>query len=111
MVDGGMCFIKAYRRLDVQSDTLTRDATQSSTASCGESSSESVASTASLNSQASPLPVSAGEPHRVSEDHPICAARNRVHRSTATKTNMEKNERTVVTTPLHYEYEEIVNML
>jgi hypothetical protein len=33
-----------------------------------------------------------------------------VHRSTATKTNMEKNERTVVTTPLHYEYEEIVNM-
>ena len=110
MVDGGTSFIKAYRPLDAQSDTLTREATQSSTASCGESSSESVAPTASLNSQASPLPVSAVEPHRVSEDHPICAARNRVHRSKATKTSVEKNERTVVTTPLNYEYEEIVNM-
>src|SRR5688572_14250042 len=110
MVDGGTSFIKAYRQLDAQPDTLTREATQSSTTSCGESSSESVASTASLNSQASPLPVSAVEPHRISEDHPICAARNRVHRSTATKTSMKKNERTVVTTPLHYEHEKIVNM-
>jgi hypothetical protein len=111
MVDGGTSFIKAYRRLDAQSDTLTRDATQSSTASCGESSSESVASTASLNSQASPPPASGVGPHRISEDHPICAAKNRVHRSTATKTSREKNERTVVTTPLNYEYEEIANML
>ncbi len=109
MVDGGASFIKAYKRLDAQSDTLTREATQSSTASCGESSSESVASTASLNSQASTLPASGVKPHRISEDHPICAARNRVHRSKATKTSMEKNERTVVTTPLHYEYEKIGN--
>ena len=109
MVDGGTSFIKECRRPDSQSDILSRETTQSPSASCGESSSESVASTASLNSQASPLPVSAVEPHRISEDHPICAARNRVPRSKATKTSVEKDERTVVTTPLNYEYEELVN--
>jgi hypothetical protein len=82
---------------------------QSPSASCGKSSSESVISTASLNSQASPLPVSPVESHTIWIDHPICATGNRVQRSSAKKARIEENERTVVTTPFKYEDEEIDN--
>lgn len=108
-MDGGPSFIKAYKRLDSQSDTLTRETTQSPTASCGESSSKSVASQVSLNSQASPLPVLPVESHMISEDHPICAAGKTMQRS-STKTRMEENGRIVATAPLSkYEDDEVVN--
>jgi hypothetical protein len=96
--DGGISFIEACERLDSQSDTLTREATQSSGVSCGESSSESVTAPASLNSQACSLPVLPVEPHMRSKDQLICATGNTVHRSSA-KTRTEKNERIVATTP------------
>ena len=108
-MDGGISFIEAWKRLDSQSDTLTRETTQSPSASCGESSSKSVASQVSLKSQACPLPVSPVEPHMISEDHPICAAGNTVQRS-STKTRMEENGRIVATAPLSkYEDDEVVN--
>ena len=97
-MEGGISFIEACERLDSQSDTLTRETTQSPGISCGESSSESVAAPVSLNSQACSLPVLPVEPHMRSKDKPICAAGNRVHRSSA-KTRTEKNERIVATTP------------
>jgi hypothetical protein len=102
-VDGGISFIEAYELLDSQSDTLTRDTTQSPGISCGESSSESVAAPASLNSQVCSLPVLPVEPHMRSKDRLICATGNTVHRSSA-KTRTEKNERNVATTPL-YQYD------
>ena len=108
-MDGEILSTEACERLDWQSDIFTRNATQSSSVSCGESSSESVASQASLNSQACPLPVSPVEPHMPLKDHPICAAGNTVQRS-STKTNMKHNERIVVTAPLSkYEDDEVVN--
>ena len=107
-MDGGNSFIEARKRLDSQSDTLTRETTQPSGASCGESSSESVASPASLKSHAGPLPVSSVEPHILLKDQPICAAGNTVHNSSV-NTRKEANERIVTTTPYKYEDEEIVN--
>ena len=108
-MDGGVSTIEAWKRLDSQSDTLTRETTWLSGTSCGESSSESVAFPASLKSQACPLPVSPIEPHRVLKDHPICAAGNRVQSSSA-KTRMEEYERIVATASLSkYEDDEIVN--
>jgi hypothetical protein len=95
-VDGGISFIEACERLDSQSDTLTRETTQSPGISCGESSSESVAAPASLNSQACSLPVLPVEPHVRSKDELICATGNTVHRSSA-KTRTGKNERMVAT--------------
>jgi len=97
-VDGEISFIETCERLDLQSDTLTRETTQSPGISCGESSSESVAAPASLNSQACSLPVLPVEPHMRSKDQPICATGNTVHRSSA-KTRTGKNERIVATTP------------
>ena len=106
---GGSSFIEARKRLDSQSDTLTRETTQPSGASCGESSSESVASPASLKLQACPLPVSSVEPHMLLKDQPICAAGNTVHNSSA-NTRKEANERIVTTAPLSkYEDDEVVN--
>ena len=102
-MDGGISFIEACELLDSQSDTVTRETTQSPAISCGESSSESVAVPASLNSQACSLPVSPVEPHMRSKDQLICARGNRVHRSSA-KTRTEKNERIVAITP-SYQYE------
>jgi hypothetical protein len=108
-VDGGISSIEACERLDWHSEALTREATQSSGVSCGESSSKSVASTASLKSQVFPFPGSPVGPHIMLKDHPICAAGNTVQRS-STKTRMEKNERSVVTAPLSkYEDDEVVN--
>jgi hypothetical protein len=108
-VDGEISSIEACERLNWQSDTLTREVTQSSGVSCGESSSESVASPTSLKSQTCPFPVSPAEPHMTLKGHPICAAGNRVQRS-STKTRMEENERIVATAPLSkYEDEEVVN--
>ena len=108
-MDGGISFIETCVRLDGQPDTLTRELTQSSGVSCGESSSESVASPTSLKSQTCPLPVSPVEPHMILKGHPICAAGNTVQRS-STKTRMEENERIVATAPLNkYEDEEVVN--
>ena len=108
-MDGGISFIEACERLDSQSDTLTRETTQSPAISCGESSSESVATPASLNSQACSLPVLPVEPHMLLKGHPICAAGNTVQRSSA-KTRMEENERIVATAPLSkYEDDEVVN--
>lgn len=108
-MDGGISSLEACERLNWQSDTLIRDVTQSSGVSCGESSSESIASPASLKSQACPLPVSPVEPHIPLKDHPICAAGNTVQRS-STKTRMGKHERIVTTVPLSkYEDDEGVN--
>jgi hypothetical protein len=104
-VDGGASSTQACERLEWQSDALIRDVTQSSGVSCGESSSVSVASPASLKSQACPLPVSPVEPHIILKDHPICAAGNTVQRS-STKTSMEENDRIVTTVPLS-KYEDI----
>jgi hypothetical protein len=98
-VDRGLSSIEACERLDWQSDTRIREATQSSGVSCGESSSESVASPTSLKSRACPLPVSPVEPHMLLNDHPICAAGNTVQKSSA-KTRMEENERIVATASL-----------
>ena len=97
-MDGGISFIEACERLDSQSDTLTRETTQSPGISCGESSSESVAVTASLKSPACSLPVLPVEPHMRSKDQLICATGNIVLRSSA-KTRTGKNERIVATTP------------
>ena len=109
-VDGGVSTIEAWKRLDSQSDTLTRETTQPSSTSCGESSSESVASPASLKSQACPLPVSPIEPHTISEVHPICAAGNTVHSRSSAKTRIERHERIVTTASLSkYEDDETVN--
>jgi len=108
-VNGGISFINACERLESQSDTLTRETTQSPTASRGESSSESVVSMASLNSQASPLPVSPVEPYAILIDQPICATGKRVQRSSAKKARIKENVRTVVTTPFKYEDKAIVN--
>ena len=102
-MDGGISFIEARELLDSQSDTLTRETTQSPGISCGESSSESVAAPASLNPQACSLPVSPVEPHMRSKDQLICANGNTAHRSSA-KTRTEKNERIIATTP-SYQYE------
>ncbi len=102
-MDGGISFIEACERFNSQSDTLTRETTQSPGISCGESSSESVAAPASLNSQACSLPVLPVEPHMLLKGHPICAAGNTVQRSSA-RTRMEENERIVATTPL-YQYD------
>ena len=108
-MDGGISSTQACERLNWQSDTLMRDVTQSSGVSCGESSSESAASPASLKSQACPLPVSPVEPHIPLKDHPICAAGNTVQRS-STKTRMGKHERIVATVPLSkYKDDEGVN--
>ena len=108
-MDGGISSLEACERLDSQSDTLTRETTQSSTASCGESSSKSATSQTSLKSQACPLPVSPVEPHMKLKDHPICAAGKTVQRS-STKTRMEENGRVVATAPLSkYEDDEVVN--
>ncbi len=108
-MDGGTSSTQACKRLEWQSDALIRDVTQSSGVSCGESSSVSVASPASLKSQASPLPVSPVEPHTIVNDHATCPAGNRVQRNSA-KTNMEHNERILTTTPLSkYEDTEVVN--
>ena len=108
-VDGGASSTQACERLEWQSDALIRDVTQSSGDSCGESSSVSVASPASLKSQACPLPVSPVEPHTIVKDHATCPAGNRVQRNSA-KTNMEHNERILTTTPLSkYEDNEVVN--
>ena len=82
----------------MQFGTLTLEATQSSGVSCDEPSPESVAVTASLKSRACSLPVSPVEPHRISQDHPICAAGERVHRSSA-ETRKEEHARIVATTP------------
>lgn len=108
-VDGGPSFIKKYARLDSQSDTLTRETTQSPSASCGESSSKSVSSQASLKSQACPVPVSPVESHMISEVHPTCAAGNAVHSRSSTRTRIEVHERIVTTTPYKYEDDKIVN--
>lgn len=97
-MDGGISFIEACERLDSQFDTLTRETTQSSGVSCGESSSVSVAAPESLKSQACSFPVSPVEPHMLSTAHLICASGNSVHRSSA-KTRTENNERVVATTP------------
>ena len=108
-MDGGTSSTQACERLEWQSDALIRDVTQSSGVSCGESSSVSVASPASLKSQACPLPVSPVEPHTIVKDHATCPAGNRVQRNSA-KTNMEHNERILTTTPLSkYEDNEVVN--
>ena len=108
-MDGGISSLEACERLDSQSDPLIREETQSSTVSCGESSSKSATSQTSLNSQASPLPVLPVESHMISEDHPICAAGKTVQRS-STKTRMEENGRVVATAPLSkYEDDEVVN--
>ena len=108
-MDGGISSTQACERLNWQSDTLMRDVTQSSGVSCGESSSKSVASPASLKSQACPLPVSPVEPHILLKDHPICAAGNTVQR-TNTQTNMEHNERILTTAPLSkYKDDKVVN--
>lgn len=107
-MDGGCSFIEARKRLASQSDTLTRETTQPSGASCDESSSESVASPASLKLQACPLPVSSVEPHIPLKDHPICADGNTVHNSSI-NTKKEVNERIVTTTPYKYEDDEVVN--
>jgi hypothetical protein len=96
-MEGGISFIEACERLDSQSDTLTRETTQSPGISCGESSSESVAVPASLNLQVCSLPALKVEPHLRSKDQLICATGNTVHRSSA-KTRTEKNERIVATT-------------
>ena len=110
-MDGGTSSTQACERLEWQSDALIRDMTQSPGVSCGESSSVSVASPASLKSQACPLPVSPVEPHMLLKDHPISPAVNRVQRSSM-KTRIEKNERIVATAPLSkYEDDEIVNTL
>ena len=105
---GGSSFIEARKRLDSQSDTLARETTQPSGASCDESSSESVASPASLKLQACPLPVSSVEPHIPLKDHPICADGNTVHNSSV-NTRKEAHERIVTTTPYKYEDDEVVN--
>ena len=108
-VEGGISFIEARKRLDSQSDTLTREITQPSGISWGESSSESVASPASLKSQAWPFPVSPIEPQILLKDHPICAAGNTVHSRSSAKTKMEENERIVTTASYKYEDDEVVN--
>ena len=82
-MDGGISFIEACERLDLQFDTVTREATQSSGVSCGESSWELVAAPGSLKSQACSFLVSPIEPHMLSTAHLICASGNRVHRSSA----------------------------
>jgi hypothetical protein len=107
-VDGGSSFIEACKRLDWQSDTLTREATQSSDISSVESSSKSVISTASLKSQVCPVPVSPVEPHITLNGHPICADGNTVHNNSV-NTRKEANERIVTTTPYKYEDDEVVN--
>ena len=109
-MDGGISFIEACERLDSQSDTLTREATQSPGISCGESSSESGAAPVSLKSQACSLPALPAEPHMLLKGHPICAAgKNMVQRSSA-KTRMEENERIIATASLSkYEDDEVVN--
>jgi hypothetical protein len=106
-VEDGVSFSETRKRLDSQSDILSRETTQSSGVSCGESSSESVASPASLTLQACPLPVSLVETHMILKDHAICAAGNTVHRH-STKTRIEKNERIVTTAPYKYKDEEVV---
>jgi hypothetical protein len=108
-VAGGISFIETRKRLDSQSDTLTRDTTQPSGASWVESSSESVASPASLKLQAWPLPVSPVKSHMILKDHSICAAGNTMQGTSSAKTRMEKNERIVTTTSYKYEDEEVVN--
>ena len=108
-VVGGSSFIEARKRLDSQSDTLTRETMQPSGASCCESSSESVASPASLKSHVCPLPVSPTEPHIPLKDHPICVDGNTVHNSSV-NTSKEAHERIVATAPLSkYEDNEVVN--
>ena len=107
-MDGGSSFIEARKRLNSQSDTRILETTQPSGASCGESSSESVASPVSLKSHACPLPVSPAEPHMILKDHPICADGNTVHNSSV-NTRTEANERIVTTTPYKYEDDEDVN--
>ena len=102
-MDGGISFIEARELLDSQSDTLTREATESSGDSCDESSSESVATPASLKSPSRSTPVSSVEPQMRSEDQLICANGNTAQRSIA-KTRTEINERIVATTPL-YQYD------
>ena len=97
-MDGGISFIEACERLDSQFNTVTREVTQSSGVTCGESSSESVATPWSLNSQACSFSLSPVEPHMISKDHLICASWNTVHRSSA-RTRTEKHERIVTTTP------------
>ena len=82
-MDGGISFIEACERLDSQFDIVTREAMQSAGVCWGESSSESVATPWSLNSQACSFSLSPIEPHMLSKDHLICASGNRVHRSTA----------------------------
>ena len=82
----------------MQFGRLTREATQSSGVSCVEPSSESVAALVSLKSPACSTPISPVEPHMISKDHPICAAGDRVHRSSA-ETRKEEHERIVSTTP------------
>lgn len=108
-VDGGVSAIKARKQLDSRSNTLTREMTPPSVAPCGESSSKSVSSHASLKSQACPLPVSPVESHMISEDHPICAAGKTVHSRSSARTKIEKHERIVTTTPYKYEDDKIVN--
>ena len=108
-VDGGASSTQACERLEWQSDALIRDVTQSSGVSCGESSSESVASPGSLKLQACPLPVSPVEPHTIVKDHPTCPAGNTVQRSSA-KTNIKHNEWIFSTASLSkYKDNEVVN--
>ena len=97
-MDGGISFIEACERLDSQFDTVTREAMQSAGVCWGESSSESVATPGSLNSQACSFSLSPVEPHMISKDHLICASWNTAHRSSA-RTRTEKHERIVTTTP------------
>ena len=109
-MEGGISSIQACERLDWQSDRFTRETTQSSGVSCGESSPESVASPASLKSQACPVPVSPVDPHRLLNDQPICAAGNRVQKS-STKIKMEENGRIVLTAPLRtYKDDEVADL-
>lgn len=107
-MDGGIAFIETRKRLDSPSETSNREVTKSSGVSCGESSSESFGSPASLKSQACPLPILPTEPQVILKDHPICADGNTVHNSSV-NTRKEANERIVTTTPYKYEDDGIVN--
>ena len=108
-MDGGIAFIETRKRLDSPSETSNREVTKSSGVSCGESSSESVGSPASLKSQACPLPILPTEPQVILKDHPICADGNTVHNSSM-NTRKEAHERIVATAPLSkYEDNEVVN--
>ena len=109
-MEGGVSFSETRKRLDSQSDILSRETTHSSGVSCGESSSESVAFPASLKSCTCPFPVSPVEQHIIFKGDSIGAAGNTVHRN-STKTRMEENERIVTTTPYKYKDEEVVNKL